>query len=94
MKNFDACVELIVKSIVDDMRINEIDWVTNWAELLDAFGSDSEMMKDDIRYDLMFAANNGEIPLCFNDDLDIEEADGSLKSYRQLTNAVRKKLFS
>lgn len=92
--NFDKAVEIIVNDLRSDIDGLYADWeISNWAEMLDAFGADSADMKDDIQYTLIEAAKDKIIPWCFNDDLSIEESDGQIRSYRQLTNAVRKQLF-
>lgn len=95
MTNFEKATELVTKEIMSDLRsfreYEEGD-VTNWQEMLDWFGIDSSEMKENIYWMLKEAANNGEIEWFFTDALEIED-NGSFKTYRQLTNAVRKQLF-
>lgn len=89
MGNFEKAVKTVVEDIMSDAETFEVDWdyVDSWGKLLDWFGSDSESMKEDITYVL---STNG---FALFDDGSIEDSDGNIKTYRQLTNAVRKALF-
>ena len=95
MSNFENAVKIAVDSIMEDADFCDVDWdeVNNWAELLDWLGIDSADMRDNSRTAFVCAARDGGFPWCFFDDMSIEDSDGSIKSYRQLTNAVRKQLF-
>ena len=96
MTNFEKATEIAVESIKHDALMCGVDWnyVSNWNELLEWLGQDSADMKEDIRFELCRAANMGQFEFCFMDDLSIEDSDGSIKTYRQLTNAIRKQLFA
>lgn len=96
MTNFEKATAIVVDSIKHDASVCGVDWnrVSNWNELLDWIGQDSADMKEDIRFELCRAANMGNFPFCFMDDMSIEDSDGSVKTYRQLINAVRKQLFA
>lgn len=94
MKNFNKAVSIIVEDIKRDLNGYYKAWdIQTWSELLDAYGIDTSEMKDNIRYTLITATNNGDIECFFTDDLEIINEDGSTKTYRQLTNAVRRRLF-
>ena len=92
MTNFEKAVEIAVAEIKRDAGFMNVDWdyVDDWGKLLDWFGQDSSDMKDDILYTL----NKSELSVSVFDDCSIEDSDGSIKSYRQLTNAIRKQLFA
>ena len=93
MTNFEKVTAIVVEDIKHDLR-NYADYdIECWQDILDAFAIDSAEMKENIEWTLSRKANAGEIEWCWMDDLSIEEADGSYKTYRQLTNAVRKQLF-
>ena len=91
MTNFEKATEIAVESIKRDAEFSNVDWdyVDDWNKLLDWFGQDSSDMKDDIYYTL----SRSELSLSVFDDCSIEDSDGSIKTYRQLTNAIRKQLF-
>lgn len=96
MTNFSKYVDYIaedLRSEFDQYRRNGWE-MASWSEMLDAFGIESSDLKDDIHYTVARAVNDGELPDCYFDDMSIEDSDGSIKTYRQLTNAVRKVLFA
>lgn len=90
MTRFESAVKVVVEDIKRDAKIHGVRWecVNTWAELLDWFGSDSAQMKEDIIYTLSWAG------IYTADDGSIEDTDGTIKTYRQLTNAVRKAIFA
>lgn len=92
MTNFEKATEIVVAEIKRDAEFMNVDWdyVDDWGKLLDWFGQDSSDMKNDILYTL----NKSELSASVFDDCSIEDSDGSIKTYRQLTNAVRKQLFA
>lgn len=92
MTNFDKAVEISVAEIKRDAEFCNVDWewVDDWSKLLDWFGQNSEEMKEDVLYIL----NRSELSFSVFDDGSIENEDGSIKTYRQLTNAIRKELFA
>lgn len=95
MTNFEKAVEITLAEIKHDALVCGVDWscVDNWSELLDWMGQDSAEMKEDIYYALSRAAEMGSLDFYPMDDCSIEDSDGSIKTYRQLTNAIRKQLF-
>lgn len=96
MTNFEKAVEIAVRGIRHDAKLYgvNLDECDGWADMLDWFGQDSADMKNDIYRELFAARRNGEIDFAPMDDCSIEDSDGSVKTYRQLTNAVRKQLFA
>ena len=97
MTNFSKAVEIAAEGIRRDAAMYEIrlEEVEGWSDLLGCFGQDSAEMKEDIRLDLVQGMRNGELePFSVLDDCSIEDSDGSIKTYRQLTNAMRKQLFA
>lgn len=96
MTNFEKAVEIVSTDLLGDIkdyRDNGYE-IDSWSDMLDAFGQTSSDLKDDVRYVLVEASNDGTIAACFDDDLMIEDEDGTTKTYRQLTSAVRKVLFA
>lgn len=96
MTSFEKAVAIAVKSIKDDALMCGVEWncVFSWPDLLDWMGTDSAGMREDIHHDLMRAANMGNLDVYPMDNCSIEDTDGTIKSYRQLTNAIRKELFA
>lgn len=96
MTNFEKAVEIAVGGIKYDAKIFGVDWerVDGWNDLLEWFGQDSTDMKNDIYHELCRAAAMGNLNGYPMDDCSIEDSDGSIKTYRQLANAIRKQLFA
>ena len=94
MSNFEKVIAIVVEDVKHDLRCYADYEIDCWQDILDAFAITSAEMKENIDWTLTRKANAGEIPWCFQDDLSIEDSDGSIKTYRQLTNAVRKQLFA
>ncbi len=95
MTNFEKAVEIAANSVRRDVKMFgvDIEHVDGWNDLLDIFGYDGEDMKDDVYHELCHAANAGDLERFPMDDCSIEDSDGSVKTYRQLANAIRKALF-
>lgn len=96
MTNFEKAVEIAVAGIKHDAAVMGVDWkrVGNWAELLEWFGQDSTDMREGIYFELRRAATVEHLDWYPMDDCSVEDSDGSIKTYRQLTNAIRKQLFA
>lgn len=96
MTNFKKAVAIAVESIKQEALWCGIDWVRviDWTDLLERLGTDSAGMREDIHYDLLIAADLGNLDVYPMDNCSIEDTDGTIKSYRQLTNAIRKELFA
>lgn len=90
-------LELAVKIVVDDVKetVNDYysDWeISSWSEMLEAFGQTSQDFKEDVCYLLSNYSNENNVDLFLNDEYELELEDGSLVSYRKLTNLIRKEL--
>ena len=91
MKTLERAVEIIVEDIRTDVEGYYQDWeIENWQEYLDATGRDSADFKEDVYYMLSHSEINGTGFMRFTDDCEIIEDDGTVVSYRQLMNQVRK----
>ena len=97
-KKLDINTKDAIQIIVDDIRsyLDGIyrDWeIGSWSEMLDAFGQTSADFKEDVRYTLIQYYNRmGCVYFPVTDDCEIVNTDGSITTYRQLTNLVRKEL--
>ncbi len=97
MTNFEKAVEIAVADIKHVAIIHGVDWarVQDWNDLLKWINhSHGDDMKRRIYDVLCRAANMGNLEGYPMDDCSIEDSDGSIKTYRQLTNAIRKQLFA
>lgn len=92
-------LETAAKIAAQDIR-KDVEWygsnlgeVSNWKELQELFCTDGSEMKENVRYALCSYYNEtGKWSI--TDDCEVIEDDGSIKSYRQLVNAIKKELWS
>lgn len=93
MTKLELAVKIVCDDIEKDLNGQYKDWnITNWGEMLDAFGQDSKDFKEDVNYLLANYSNKNDVDLFLNDLGELEIDDGSYITYRQLTNAIRKEL--
>lgn len=100
MTKFELAVKVTVDWIKFDLSTyRKNGWeIENWSDMLNAFGQDSKDMQRDIEYMLLRYTNKqydmgNNIDITLNGYHELEDENGNLISYRQLTNAVRKELF-
>lgn len=87
MTNIEKAVQIIVNDYKATLQSDYSDWdIRSWSDMIEAFGQDSQDVKEDVVYTLK------EADIFLNDDFELEEQDGSLVTYRKLMNAVRKEM--
>ncbi len=93
MTNLQIAIKVISDYIQQELSDDyyKDDDIKNWAEMLEAFGWDSEDAKEEIRTVLWDYANENNVDCDLNDDDEIEDNDG-FTSYRKLTSEIRKEL--
>ncbi len=92
---FELAVNIVADSLEETLKEDYYkDWdITTWSEMQSAFGWDSLLTKDEIKYMLNnYADSFGVADVYPDDDGAIRTNDGDLMTYRQLTNEVRKEL--
>lgn len=94
MTKFELAVKVIVDNIKEELE-NYKEWeIENWSDMLNAFGFDSNDMRQEIEYYLeSYSDANERTNLYLTVDHELEIENGFI-TYRQLTNAVRKELFN
>ena len=93
MTNLEIAVKVISDYLQQELSDDyyKDDDIKNWAEMLEAFGWDSEDAKEEIRTVLWDYANENHVDCDLNDDDEIED-NGGFTSYRKLTSEIRKEL--
>lgn len=87
MTNLENAVQIIVNDYKATLQSDYSDWdIHSWSDMIEAFGQDSQDVKEDVVYTLK------EADIFLNDDFGLEEQDGSVVTYRKLMNAVRKEM--
>lgn len=101
MTKFELAVKVTVDWMNEDLAYYRKDgWeIENWSDMLNAMGTDSKGIQNDIEYMLTKYTNKqydmgNEIDITLNDYHELEDENGNFISYRTLTNAIRKELFN
>lgn len=87
MTNLEKAVNVLVYDYEMAIKGEYYNWnINSWSDMVEAFGQDSQGVKEDVIYTLR------EANIFLNDDCELEEQDGTVVSYRKLMNAVRKEM--
>lgn len=94
MTNLETAARIAAKNIRDDVQWygSNLEETSNWKELIELFGIDSSEMKEEVYYSLRtYYSETGKWSV--TDDCSIIEDNGSVSTYRQLVNAIKKELW-
>ena len=93
MKKFELAVKIIVDEQEKELTGYYQDWgIETWADMLEAYGQDSQDFKEDVIYMLNDYSNENNVNLYLNDSNELEDEEGNFISYRKIINAVRKEM--